>query len=101
MYEEWVREVEKGSFVPMVFLVTGGAGPACNRTLKRLATKISEKKGERFDKEMTFIRTKLIRFSFLKSTFIAIKGYRGKTNKELNVPSIRYNLIPHQDSYES
>ena len=41
MYEERVREVEKGSFVPMVFLVTGGAGPACNRTLKRLATKIS------------------------------------------------------------
>ena len=65
-----------------------------------LATKISEKKGERFDQMMTFIRTKL-RFSLLTNTLITIRGYRGKTNKEPNMPSIQYNLIPHQSSYES
>ena len=100
LYEERVREVEKGSFVPMVFLVTGGAGPACSKVIKRLATKIADKKGERFDQVMGFVRTKL-RFSLLKSTLIAIRGVRGKTSQEPNMATIEYNLIPQEMNYDS
>ena len=87
----------------MVFCVTGGtvtAGPAYNKTLKRFATKIAEKKGERFDQAISFIRTKL-RFSLLKSTLIAIRGVRGKASHEPNMATIEYSLIPQKISYDS
>ena len=42
-YEQRVRDVEGASFVPLVFSSTGGMGPACATTFKRLADLLSEK----------------------------------------------------------
>ena len=100
LYEERVREVEKGSFVPLVFLTSGGAGPACTETIKRLATLIADKKGECYAHVMKFVRTKL-RFSLLKSTLISIRGVRGKPAKEPKMEGIEYNLIQQKGSYDA
>ncbi len=72
LYEERVREVEKASFSPMVFLTTGGMGPECTKVLKRVAHMIADKRGEDYGHVISFIRTKL-RFSLLKSTLMPIR----------------------------
>ena len=100
LYEERIREVEKGSFAPLVFLTTGGTGPACTNVLKRLASRIAEKRGERYGHVMMFVRTKL-RFALLKSTLIAIRGVRGKTSREPNMAGIEYNLIKEKNNYDA
>ncbi len=99
-YDERVRESEKGSFSPMVFLTTGGSGPECTRVLKKVASKISQKRGEQYGHVMGFIRTKL-RFSLLKSVLIAIRGERGKpTFKEPYLGYLEYNLIRSKGDYD-
>jgi len=42
-YEERVREVEHGSFTPLVFSRSGGMGRAANTTYKHLAHLLSKK----------------------------------------------------------
>ena len=52
---------------------------------------------------MCHIRTQL-RFALLKSTLIAVRGIRGKTSKtesELELEQISFNLIPGMDQYEA
>ena len=72
-YGDRVREVEKGSFSPLVFLTTGGAGPHCTQVLKTLAHKIADKRKDLYSHVINHIRTR-IRFSVLKSTLIALRG---------------------------
>ena len=99
LYEERVQETEKGSFVPMVFLTTGGTGPQCSYILKRLAQMISMKRKELYSHVLNFMRTKL-RFSLLKSVLISIQGVRGKTSKEPKLDGVSFNLIPSQIAYD-
>ena len=44
-YEQRVREVEHGSFTPLVFSASGGMGNAAKIFYKRLASMIAEKSG--------------------------------------------------------
>ena len=39
-YEERVREIEHGSFVPLVFSILGGTGPISTTVYKRMASLI-------------------------------------------------------------
>ena len=100
LYSERVRETEKGSFSPMVFLTTGGTGPECARVLKRIADMIAQKRGEKYGHVMSFIRTKL-RFSLLKSVLIAIRGVRGKRIREPPIGHLDFNLIPNSTDYDA
>ena len=56
-----VREVERGSFTPLVFTANGGAAPEAATFLKRLASQISDKKNGPYSVVMNFLRC---RFSF-------------------------------------
>ncbi len=98
-YDERVRECEKGSFVPLVFLTTGGMGPACTKIIKRIADLIANRKNEQYSQVINFVRTRL-RFSLLKSVLIAIRGVRGKMKNESPVSNISFNLIPAKNFYE-
>ena len=99
-YSERVREVEKGSFEPLVFLTTGGMGPRCTEVVRKLAQKIADKRQESYSDVMNFIRTKL-RFSLLRSVLIAIRGERGKrTAREPHLGLIAFNMIPEAKDYE-
>ena len=43
---------------------------------------------------VTYVRTRL-RFARLKSTLIAIRGYRGRViNKEVSLDELNFNTIP-------
>ena len=95
-YLSRVLEVEKASFVPLIFLTNGIMGKECMKFNNRLASLISEKKGEKYNDVVKVIRTKL-RFSILKSTLIALRGFRRSRSrqvKECPMSDISFNLIP-------
>ena len=101
LYRDRVREVEKASFEPLVFLTTGGMGPQCTSTVKKLARMIAEKRQESYADIMSFIRTKL-RFSLLRSVLIAIRGERGRPSaKEPHMGLVAFNLVPSVNDYET
>ena len=94
-YGERVRQVEKGSFDPLVFSTTGGMGPKATSFLKRLSHMIADKRGERYADVMGFLRTKL-RFSLLRSVLIAVRGERGKpSSREPYIGLVSGTLQPH------
>ena len=74
-YEQRVREIEHGSFTPLVISVTGGMGPSATIFYKRLASLIAEAKKQPYSKVITWIRCK-IRFSLLKAAITSIRGSR-------------------------
>ena len=93
-YNERVIQIEKASFVPLVFTTSGGLSPECNKFNKKLAQLIAKKKNETYANVVKHIRTRL-RFALLKSTLTALRGVRGKRTREETAPmsSISYNLI--------
>ena len=95
-YGERVRNVEKASFTPLVFTTTGGMGPECTRMNKRLAELICNKTNEKYSHVVRHLRTRL-RFALLRTSLIAIRGFRGRSNveeNELEMEEISFNLIP-------
>ena len=99
-YGERVRQVEKGSFDPLVFSTTGGMGPKATAFLKRLSHLIADKRSEQYADVMGFLRTKL-RFSLLRSVLIAVRGERGRPSaREPFMALIPFNMIPEKDSYD-
>ena len=82
-YNRRVMEVEQGSFTPLVFTTSGVMGHECTKYHKTLAEKLSEKRGERYDTIMRYLRVKLSFFA-LKATLLCLRGSRkGKGNIEI------------------
>ncbi len=94
-YNLRVMHVERGNFTPLVFLTTGGMAPECKRFFNRVSNLIAEKKKEDYKAVVSCVRTKL-RFAMLKSTLIAIRGFRGKksTRTDIEIEDLSFNLIP-------
>ncbi len=80
-YLHRVQQVEKGSFTPLVFSTTGGAGVEADRFLCRLAEKMTQKnQSSTYSNNITFVRRRL-RFDLLRTTLISLRGYRGKRHE--------------------
>ena len=93
-YNSRVIEVERGVFTPLVFSTSGGMGEEVKRFFKKLATLMTEKTGQKYSETMTFIRKRL-RFDLLKTTIIALRGYRGKAKtSHTEVGELDLNLAP-------
>ena len=73
-YMARILQVEKGSFTPLIFTCTGGAGPEATKFLKNLAVKLSNKRLERYSET---VRRRL-RFDILKTCVISLRGERSK-----------------------
>ena len=82
-YNRRVMEIEQGSFTPLVFTTTGVMGYECSKYHKALAQKLSEKKGEKYEDIMRYLRVK-ISFLALKSTLLCLRGSRS-TFKNIEV----------------
>ena len=74
-YEQRIVDVEKGSFNPLVFSCTGGAGPSATKVMKRIAGKMSDRKDDSYSDIITYIRTKLS-FALLRSSVLCLRGSR-------------------------
>ena len=79
-YEERVREVEHGSFTPLVFSATGGMGKAATVMYQRLASLLSVKRAQPYSKTMSWLRCQLT-FSLLRSAITCIRGSRSAMNR--------------------
>ena len=60
-------------------------GKQCQRLHKQLANLISAKRGDPFSVVMGHLRCRL-RFALLKSTLVAIRGYRGRMSGDRTIP---------------
>ena len=79
-YEQRVREVEHGSFTPLVFSASGGMAPAATATFKRLASLISEKQQQDYNKTIAWIRC-LLSFSLVRSSVMCLRGARSSYHR--------------------
>ena len=75
VYSQCVREVERGTFTPLVLTATGGMGPSTSIFFQTLAAMIAAKRGHTYQKVITWIRQRLT-FSLLRSAISAIKATR-------------------------
>ena len=74
-YNARIMQIEKGTFMPVVFSCTGGAAPEAEAFIKRVALKLSGKKMEKYSETVSYLRR---RFSFdiLRTCVISFRGER-------------------------
>ena len=77
-YDQRIRDVEHGSFSPLVFSTSGGMGPTANVVYKRLASMIAQKHDKTYSKTLHWIRCKL-NYSLLRSAIMCIRGARSRS----------------------
>ena len=87
IYEQRIREIEHGSFTPLVFSASGGMGPSTTIAYKRLATMLAEKRNQKYSQVMTWLRCRLS-FSLLRSAITAIRGSRTSATRRVNTDQI-------------
>ena len=80
-YGQRVINVEHGTFTPLVYGINGGMGKECEIFHKRLADKIEEKTGERYEKVITYIRCK-VSFLVLRAALMCLRGSRSSTSQD-------------------
>ena len=79
-YEERIRNVDQGSFTPLVFTTSGGMGPRARIFYARLAETIAEKKRQPRSSVVAWMRCR-ISFSLLRSALLCMRGTRSTPPK--------------------
>ena len=79
-YDERIREVENGTFSPLIFSSSGGMGPSATVVFKRIATLLSEKRGHPYSHVLYWIRAKLC-YSLLRSAVMCLRGSRSSYHR--------------------
>ena len=74
-YDQRVREIEHGSFSPLIFSTTGGMGTIATVVYKRLAAMIADKCEKPYSQIIQLIRCRL-NFSLLRSAIMCMRGSR-------------------------
>ena len=74
-YEERIREVEHGSFTPLIFSTQGGMSKETTTMYKRLASLLSSKRSEPYSRTINWIRCR-IGFALLRSMIMCLRGSR-------------------------
>ena len=99
-YLDHVLNVEKCSFTPLVYSTHGGCGSEAEQFQKRIATLLVSKRDIPYSDAMSYVRRRL-RFSILRTTLIAIRGFRGTHPKKPSPQDeIDLNLLPKASRYE-
>ena len=91
-YEQRVREVEQGSFTPLVFSTSGGMGRAATVVYKRLASLLSSRREQPYSMVMGWLRCRLS-FSLLRSAVMCLRGSRSRRN---HAPRTSIDLAVHE-----
>ena len=73
-----MREVERGSFTPLVFSSLGGMGKAATVMYRRLANLLSDKWNSSYSLIMGWLRCSLS-FSLLRSSLMCLRGSRSSS----------------------
>ena len=90
-YEERIREIEHGSFSPLVFSTSGGMGITATVVYKRLASLIAEKQDKPYSRTVHWLRCRLS-FSLLRSAIMCIRGSRSAAHHPARQPVTGDNI---------
>ena len=90
-YNQRVIDVEHATFTPLVFSTSGGESPECSKFHKRLASLLSSRRGESYSETIAYIRRR-VRFCILRTTLIAVRGYRKPKVPELDATTPLYEV---------
>ena len=74
-YKTRIRQVDGGSFTPLVFTTAGGAGPAASVFLKHLGSKIAAEKDAPYSQTIGCLHCRLS-FGLLCASILCIRGSR-------------------------
>ena len=74
-YEKRIREVEHGSFTPLIFSTQGGMSKETTTMYKRLASLLSSKRSELYSRMINWIRCR-IGFAILRSMVMCLREAR-------------------------
>ena len=74
-YGERIREVEHGSFTPLVFSTCGGMGQEASVVVKKLADALATKRNEGYSRVVSWMRCSLA-FSLARSAIRCVRGSR-------------------------
>ena len=74
-YDQRVREIEHGSFSPLVFSTSGGMGTTATVVYKRIASLIATKYDKPYSRTIHWLRCRLS-FSILRSAIRCLRGSR-------------------------
>ena len=74
-FDDRIREMEFGSFSPLIFSTSGGYGPIAPTVYKRLATLISCKFNKSYNSTINYIRC-CLSFSLIRSVGLCLRGTR-------------------------
>jgi len=85
------KEIEKGTFTPLVMGTNGGMGKECSIFLTSLAQKLAEKQNEDYGVIVSWIRTRLS-FEILKSAILCVRGSRTPFKKHDNEAVLDFKL---------
>ena len=88
-YDERIREVEQGTFTPLVFTSSGGMAPQAITFYAHLAQQLSEKKKQSKSSVVAWMRCRLS-FSLLRSAILCIRGTRSKPPAYTNVGDLDF-----------
>ena len=75
-----VLQVEKATFTPAVFSTSGGIGKEADKLIRRMAERMSAKRGETYSSVVSFLRRRF-RFDQLKTCIIALRGYKKPSSR--------------------
>ena len=92
VYEQRIRDIEHGSFAPLVMSVTGGMGRIATTVYKRLASMLSNKWNQPYATTMGWLRCRLS-FSLLRSSILAIRGARSSSAHFIRSSSSPVDLV--------
>ena len=87
-YDQRIREIEHGSFSPLVFSTSRGMGSTAAVVYKRIVTLIASKYGKPYGRTIHWLRCRL-NFSLLRS---AIRCLRGSCSSSIHHPAGPFNL---------
>ena len=78
-YGQRIREIEHGTFTPLIFSTTGGMSPETTTFFKKLASDIAQKQHLEYSMVLGWMRCRLS-FALLRSAIMAIRGSRSTDN---------------------
>ena len=99
-YEQRVREIEHGSFTPLVLSATGGMGNAATICYKRLASMIATKHDQAYSSTMSWLRCSLS-FSLLRSAIQSIRGSRSAGGRAAKQQLPPIDLVVSEACFET
>ena len=95
MYEQRIRDVEMGSFTPLVFSTFGGMGSAATVAYKRLASMLSTQRGQSYSSVVSWIRCSTS-FSLLRSAVTCLRGARSHRGSPVTIGALDLAILEGQ-----